>query len=163
MVATRIRVPRIQGCSPQIRGSLTILPNHSSFTIFASLIPSDPDSTHRQPRFFHCSGHSFCSHNFTDLRAGKSSENPASTKMTTVRSIDKFVTSSIYLNSFQSGRVDLNHRPPAPKAGALTRLRYAPCCRNGFVRIFHCVRFRVRWKGSTAGVCALLRADAASL
>ena len=27
-----------------------------------------------------------------------------------------------------SGRVDSNHRPPAPKAGALTRLRYAPNC-----------------------------------
>jgi len=26
----------------------------------------------------------------------------------------------------QSGRVDLNHRPPAPKAGALSKLRYAP-------------------------------------
>ena len=26
----------------------------------------------------------------------------------------------------KSGRVDSNHRPPAPKAGALTRLRYAP-------------------------------------
>src|SRR5207249_12237003 len=26
----------------------------------------------------------------------------------------------------KSGRMDLNHRPPAPKAGALTRLRYAP-------------------------------------
>ena len=25
-----------------------------------------------------------------------------------------------------SGRADLNGRPPAPKAGALTRLRYAP-------------------------------------
>ncbi len=25
-----------------------------------------------------------------------------------------------------SGREDLNLRPPAPKAGALTRLRYAP-------------------------------------
>ena len=25
-----------------------------------------------------------------------------------------------------SGRKDLNLRPPAPKAGALTRLRYAP-------------------------------------
>ena len=25
-----------------------------------------------------------------------------------------------------SGRADLNRRPPAPKAGALTRLRYAP-------------------------------------
>ena len=27
----------------------------------------------------------------------------------------------------ESGRMDSNHRPPAPKAGALTRLRYAPC------------------------------------
>ena len=27
---------------------------------------------------------------------------------------------------FESGREDLNLRPPAPKAGALTRLRYAP-------------------------------------
>ena len=26
-----------------------------------------------------------------------------------------------------SGRADLNGRPPAPKAGALTRLRHAPC------------------------------------
>ena len=25
-----------------------------------------------------------------------------------------------------SGRADLNRRPPAPKAGALTRLRYVP-------------------------------------
>jgi hypothetical protein len=28
-----------------------------------------------------------------------------------------------------SGREDLNLRPPAPKAGALTSLRYAPQCR----------------------------------
>ncbi len=28
--------------------------------------------------------------------------------------------------SVLSGRLDLNQRPPAPKAGALTRLRYAP-------------------------------------
>ncbi len=28
--------------------------------------------------------------------------------------------------SIWSGREDLNLRPPAPKAGALTRLRYAP-------------------------------------
>ena len=27
---------------------------------------------------------------------------------------------------YWSGRADLNGRPPAPKAGALTRLRYAP-------------------------------------
>ena len=27
---------------------------------------------------------------------------------------------------FWSGRADLNGRPPAPKAGALTKLRYAP-------------------------------------
>ncbi len=27
---------------------------------------------------------------------------------------------------YESGRVDLNHRPPAPEAGALTGLRYAP-------------------------------------
>jgi hypothetical protein len=27
----------------------------------------------------------------------------------------------------RSGRADSNRRPPAPKAGALTRLRYAPC------------------------------------
>jgi hypothetical protein len=27
---------------------------------------------------------------------------------------------------FKSGRPDLNWGPPAPKAGALTRLRYAP-------------------------------------
>src|SRR6267378_2329119 len=26
----------------------------------------------------------------------------------------------------QSGRVDLNHRPPGPEPGALTGLRYAP-------------------------------------
>jgi len=25
-----------------------------------------------------------------------------------------------------SGRVDLNHRPPGPEPGAITRLRYAP-------------------------------------
>jgi hypothetical protein len=29
-----------------------------------------------------------------------------------------------------SGRADLNGRPPAPKAGALTRLRYAPLLQN---------------------------------
>jgi excisionase family DNA binding protein len=29
---------------------------------------------------------------------------------------------------FQSGRADSNRRPPAPKAGALTRLRHAPYC-----------------------------------
>src|SRR5437667_4239231 len=29
-------------------------------------------------------------------------------------------------NEEWSGRVDLNHRPPAPEAGALARLRYAP-------------------------------------
>ena len=29
-----------------------------------------------------------------------------------------------------SGRPDLNRRPPAPKAGALTRLRYAPTCQE---------------------------------
>jgi hypothetical protein len=28
----------------------------------------------------------------------------------------------------QSGRPDLNRRPPAPKAGALARLRYSPRC-----------------------------------
>ena len=40
-------------------------------------------------------------------------------------SIILFITlhSSLYL---WSGRADLNGRPPAPKAGALTRLRYAP-------------------------------------
>ncbi len=27
---------------------------------------------------------------------------------------------------YWSGRADLNRRPPAPKAGALTRLRYVP-------------------------------------
>src|SRR5437867_7031707 len=36
---------------------------------------------------------------------------------------------------YQSGRVDLNHRPPGPEPGALTGLRYAPmlhgnCARN---------------------------------
>ncbi len=31
-----------------------------------------------------------------------------------------------YSELFWSGRADLNGRPPAPKAGALTRLRYAP-------------------------------------
>ncbi len=30
------------------------------------------------------------------------------------------------INGIWSGRADLNGRPPAPKAGALTRLRYAP-------------------------------------
>ena len=30
------------------------------------------------------------------------------------------------IGSIWSGRADLNGRPPAPKAGALTRLRYAP-------------------------------------
>ena len=29
-------------------------------------------------------------------------------------------------SKYWSGRADLNGRPPAPKAGALTRLRYAP-------------------------------------
>jgi hypothetical protein len=31
---------------------------------------------------------------------------------------------------YWSGREDLNLRPPAPKAGALTRLRYAPIKRR---------------------------------
>jgi hypothetical protein len=37
--------------------------------------------------------------------------------------------STLRLNLYEknwSGRADLNGRPPAPKAGALTRLRYAP-------------------------------------
>ncbi len=34
----------------------------------------------------------------------------------------------MYLRLFYwSGRRDSNSRPPAPKAGALTGLRYAPC------------------------------------
>src|SRR5262249_34974972 len=41
-----------------------------------------------------------------------------------------------------SGRADSNRRPPAPKAGALTRLRYAPSGRI------------VRWVFSTAPPCA---------
>src|SRR5436309_8894182 len=32
----------------------------------------------------------------------------------------------VRLRKRESGRRDLNPRPPAPKAGALTRLRYAP-------------------------------------
>jgi hypothetical protein len=35
-----------------------------------------------------------------------------------------------YFELLWSGRADLNGRPPAPKAGALTRLRYAPLLRN---------------------------------
>ena len=31
---------------------------------------------------------------------------------------------------FWSGRRDSNPRPPAPKAGALTKLRYSPCASN---------------------------------
>ena len=33
---------------------------------------------------------------------------------------------SNFVSKIWSGRADLNGRPPAPKAGALTRLRYAP-------------------------------------
>ena len=33
-------------------------------------------------------------------------------------------------NGFNSGRVDSNHRLPAPKAGTLTRLSYAPRQQN---------------------------------
>jgi hypothetical protein len=37
------------------------------------------------------------------------------------------ITTSYYaMDVFWSGREDSNLRPPAPKAGALTRLRYAP-------------------------------------
>ncbi len=32
----------------------------------------------------------------------------------------------VELRALLSGRVDSNHRPPAPKAGALSNLRYAP-------------------------------------
>src|SRR5215471_19392969 len=32
----------------------------------------------------------------------------------------------------QSGRAESNRRPPAPKAGALTKLRYAPSGRDAF-------------------------------
>jgi hypothetical protein len=32
------------------------------------------------------------------------------------------------LMGYESGRVDLNHRPPGPEPGALTGLRYAPQC-----------------------------------
>ncbi len=36
---------------------------------------------------------------------------------------------TLYSLLIWSGRADLNGRPPAPKAGALTRLRYAPIYR----------------------------------
>src|SRR5262245_17956458 len=36
----------------------------------------------------------------------------------------------------ESGRQDLNLRLPAPKAGALARLSYAPCNRRPFLRLF---------------------------
>ena len=35
-----------------------------------------------------------------------------------------------------SGRPDLNRGPPAPEAGALTGLRYAPCCEGSGVRVW---------------------------
>jgi hypothetical protein len=34
--------------------------------------------------------------------------------------------SGLYTRNKWSGRVDLNHRPPGPEPGAITRLRYAP-------------------------------------
>ena len=35
----------------------------------------------------------------------------------------------------KSGREDLNLRPPAPKAGALARLRYAPKVENNLSKV----------------------------
>src|SRR5918994_1201441 len=35
--------------------------------------------------------------------------------------------SAVDLDGWWSGRPDLNRRPPAPKAGALTKLRHVPC------------------------------------
>jgi hypothetical protein len=46
---------------------------------------------------------------------------------TTERHCRAIITTSYYaMDVFWSGRQDSNLRPPAPKAGALTRLRYAP-------------------------------------
>ena len=47
-----------------------------------------------------------------------------------------------------SGRQDLNLRPPAPKAGALTRLRYAPILQDAKDPIpYHLQQFTVKEKG----------------
>ena len=46
---------------------------------------------------------------------------PAPRRSSAVKSIVE-----LFLKNNWSGRADLNGRPPAPKAGALTRLRYAP-------------------------------------
>src|SRR5713101_4451055 len=54
---------------------------------------------------------------------------------------------------YQSGRVDLNHRPPGPEPGALTGLRYAP------MRLPRCNLPRVPMPPNWAGVhgwCARL-------
>ena len=40
--------------------------------------------------------------------------------------VPEFFWGNIVEGKNWSGRADLNGRPPAPKAGALTRLRYAP-------------------------------------
>src|SRR5438876_1207957 len=43
----------------------------------------------------------------------------------------------------KSGRMDLNHRPPAPKAGALARLRYAPRFNLVILTYWHAICFAI--------------------
>jgi hypothetical protein len=57
-----------------------------------------------------------------------------------------------------SGRVDLNHRPPAPEAGALARLRYAPTIDTASKRSLTAGIFRVAHPRAPANNAQLLRA-----
>jgi hypothetical protein len=72
---------------------------------------------------------------FFDKRVESAAVHKGGHKLDTIKNIPETaethcratITTSYYaMDVFWSGRQDSNLRPPAPKAGALTRLRYAP-------------------------------------